>query len=95
MRLRALGHDAHHVDELALGAATDAIIWRHVCHRRATLITKDQDFIGFARTGAEGSAVIWIRLGNATNQALWKVFQPLLPEITQAISAGEKLIEVA
>lgn len=94
MRLRAAGHEAFHVDELDLGAASDEMIWRHVCDGRATLITKDQDFVGRANARTEEAAVIWIRLGNTTNRSLWELFEPLLPEIIDAIHAGERLIEV-
>lgn len=94
-RLTDLGHDAEHVHEIGLGQATDAEIWRHVCNRQAVLITKDQDFAGIANSGPPGTAVIWIRLGNTTNQALWEVLEPLMPEIDEALGQGDRLIEIA
>lgn len=94
VRLREMGHEADHVDELDLRSASDAMIWRHVCKRFAVLITKDQDFVGAAKSGVGGGAVIWIRLGNTTNNALWEALEPLLPEIMDALRQGEQLIEI-
>lgn len=93
-RLRALGHEAEHVHEIGLGQAKDTDIWRDACRRRAVLVTKDQDFASFAASGPTGTAVIWIRLGNTTNEALWTSLDPLIPDIVDALSRGERLIEI-
>lgn len=93
-RLRALGHEAEHVNDVGFGAAPDGEIWRYTCRRSAVLITKDQDFVGAAGNAPAGVAVIWIRLGNTTNRALWKALEPLMPEITEALAQGERLIEI-
>lgn len=93
-RLRALGHEAEHVHAIGLGQAVDTEIWQYACRRGAALITKDQDFAAIAASGPAGTAVIWIRLGNTTNEALWKALDPLIPEIIDALSRGERLIEI-
>ncbi len=93
-RLREFGHEAQHVREIGLGTATDLEIWQRACGLRAVLITKDQDFITIAGDGAPDAAVIWIRLGNTTNRALWQALDPLMGEIVAAIENGERVIEV-
>jgi predicted nuclease of predicted toxin-antitoxin system len=93
-RLRTNGHIAEHVYDVKLGAAADAEIWRYVCHHSAVLLTKDQDFVGLAGTAPEGVAVVWIRLGNTTNKALWSALEPLIPEIVEALGSGETLLEI-
>ena len=38
--------------------------------------------------------IVWIRLGNISNSALWRALDPLLDEIVRALSAGERIVEV-
>ena len=59
------------------------------------LVTKDEDFAHLARREATGSAVVWIRLGNTTNKALWAALEPLLPDLIDSLRRGERLIEIA
>ena len=61
---------------------------------RATLITKDEDFVALAHREASGPQVVWIRIGNISNDALWQALNPLLDEIIQALDAGERIVEV-
>lgn len=91
-RLREKGHAAEHIRDIGLGGAPDARIRARASQTGAVLITKDEDF---AATGkARKFAVLWIRLGNTTNQALWAAIEPNLPEIIAAIEQGERLIEI-
>lgn len=57
-------------------------------------MTKDEDFAALATLVDKPAAVVWLRLGNATNAVLRNWFGPLLPEILQRLAAGETLIEV-
>jgi predicted nuclease of predicted toxin-antitoxin system len=41
--LRAQGHEAAHVSDLGMQAASDAAIWDHALASSAAIITKDQD----------------------------------------------------
>ena len=49
---------------------------------------------GKDKNGDGGPQVVWIRLGNISNIALWQAIEPLLDEIIRALNAGEELIEV-
>jgi predicted nuclease of predicted toxin-antitoxin system len=93
-RLNALGHDACHVYGLGLGAARDVDIWSLACREGRVLITKDQDFIGMARSSGMRTPVIWIRLGNTTNRALWRALGPSIGEIVSAVEQGEPIVEI-
>jgi predicted nuclease of predicted toxin-antitoxin system len=94
-RLRGKGHDCEHVYEIGLAAASDSEIWKYAIRRGAVLITKDQDFVDRAQGKTAGASVIWVRLGNTTNEGLWRSVEPLLPELLEALAAGERLIEIA
>ena len=93
-RLAAAGFEASHVDRIGLGRASDLAIWRQAPALADVLITKDVDFVQLARSDATGVAVIWIRIGNVTNAALWRVLEPALPEIVAALQAGERIVEI-
>lgn len=101
------GHVAVHVYECGLLTAKDGDIWKYAAKQGAVVITKDADFEAFAgnvgtglpsgtaKTRAKrGPAVVWLRLGNVTNDALIKAVVGALPEIIAAIEAGESLVEV-
>lgn len=94
-RLGEKGHFAAHVMDVGLDVATDRQIWAYASKRGAVLVTKDGDFADLARTEVQGAAVVWIRLGNTTNRALWRVLEPVLAEIIEGLGRGERLIEVA
>ncbi|MFO1184296.1 MAG: DUF5615 family PIN-like protein [Bauldia sp.] len=94
-RLVQAGCVARHVSEIGLVAATDTEIWDFASSNDYVLLTKDQDFAALSQRDRNGPAVVWIRLGNVTNQALWQALEPRLAEIVAAVMAGERLIEVA
>ncbi|HEX3936703.1 MAG TPA: DUF5615 family PIN-like protein [Xanthobacteraceae bacterium] len=93
-RLAARGFEAEHVNRIGLGPKSDLDIWRHADRTGACLITKDEDFVALAGKETGGPKVVWIRIGNISNAALWLALDPQLDEIVQALNAGERIIEV-
>ena len=93
-RLREQGHDAAHVRDTGLREALDFDIWRFAAERGMALVSKDEDFARLAQTDAGGPQVVWIRLGNTSNQKLWQTLQPVLGQIIEALERGDRLIEV-
>jgi predicted nuclease of predicted toxin-antitoxin system len=92
--LVARGYAAEHVNRVGLGVASDSAIWRYATRTRATLLTKDEDFVALAREEPTGPQVVWLRIGNISNDALWRALDPLLDEIVQSLNAGERTVEV-
>lgn len=92
--LTARGFGAEHINRVGLGAATDKAIWQYAVRTRATLLTKDEDFVALAGKELIGPQVVWLRIGNISNDALWRVLDPLLEEIVQSLKAGERIVEV-
>ena len=92
--LRSAGHEAEHVQQIGLGAASDRAIRRHAGATGAVLITKDVDFLTLPPIGARPPAIIWVRLGNVRNATLKRVFEDALPQLVAAIEAGERLVEI-
>ena len=95
LQLAAAGHEAAHVTEIGHGGATDADIWSHAISTKSVIVSKDGDFAILAKGSRPGPQVLWVRLGNVSNKALWSALEPLLPEIVEALEAGEQVIEIA
>ena len=93
--LSDLGHEAIHVGDIGLHAANDLAVWKEAARRGATIITKDEDFVGRGRFREPTPPVVWIRLGNVSRRTLLARFLPLLPQVTGLIEAGEQVIEIS
>ena len=92
--LRDRGLAAFHVADLGLSSAEDPDIWSIVSSMGAAPITKDEDFVSIRLSKDLGPAVVWLRIGNATNPALFAWLAPRLDAILAAIARGETIIEV-
>jgi len=92
--LSDLNHNAIHVADIGFHIVGDIVIWKEAVLRDATIVTKDEDFVGRCRFGEPAPPVIWIRFGNVSRRALLTHFLPLLPQVVRLIEAGEKVIEV-
>ncbi len=71
IHLRERGYPAEHVNRVGLGAAGDIAICAHTRRVGAVLITKDEDFIALALREPSGPQLVWLRIGNISNDALW------------------------
>lgn len=92
--LREAGHDAQAVREVGLREAEDADIWNHALKTGAILITKDEDFPTRAHQTDRSPIIVWLRLGNSSNQALQRWFVPQLPQIITWIEQGARVLEI-
>jgi len=81
------------VIDLGLLAATDQQIWDEAISRSAVLVTKDRDFPLRRAARNDGPAILWVRVGNASNRKLIEQALRALPAIVDAIERGESVIE--
>jgi len=95
IRLRERGYLAEHVNRVGLGAAGDIAIWEHTRSIRAILITKDEDFVALALRDPSGPQVVWLRIGNISNDALWTTISAALDEILESLKSGDRIVEVS
>jgi predicted nuclease of predicted toxin-antitoxin system len=93
-RLNAIGHDAVHIYDIGLGDTPDTQVWRRAGDEGRIIVSKDEDFVALANRAGDGPAVLWVRVGNTTNRALWSALLPRLPEIVAAFESGERVVEV-
>ncbi len=92
--LRAAGHDAVAVREIGLREANDRDIWNHALNTDAAILTKDEDFPARAEQASACPVIVWLRIGNCSNQALRQWFMPQLPRILEWIEQGVRLLEI-
>jgi predicted nuclease of predicted toxin-antitoxin system len=93
-RLAELGHEAEHVADRRLAAATDAQIWDFALRDAVVIITKDEDFAQRKALTKSGPGVVWIRLPNTRRRELLAWFETALPDVLSALERGESLIEL-
>jgi predicted nuclease of predicted toxin-antitoxin system len=88
------GHEATHVFDAGLLAATDAAVWQHAIDQQAIIVSKDEDFVDRWLVSDNPVTVIWVRKGNCSNRALLTWFEPLWPDVLKRLELGERLIEL-
>jgi len=82
------------VREIGLREAKDAAIWNYALQNDGVILTKDEDFAERCMAGNQVPAVIWLRLGNATNPELLGWFMPRWSSMLGRLKAGDRFIEV-
>lgn len=92
--LREAGHDAQAAREVGLREAEDSAIWDYALRTEAVLITKDEDFPTRAQQTNTCPMIVWLRIGNGTNQVLRQWFMPQLPQILEWLGQGVRVLEI-
>lgn len=94
--LAAKGHHAEHIRLLGLRDASDNDLIRRVRQTGAVLITRDFDFT--PRAGGDSLAnwfqIIWVRLGNVTNEELIASLEPKWPDAIIKLERGDPIVEI-
>ncbi len=88
------GHEARHVLDVGLDAATDTEIWKYAAANSLVLITKDEDFSQRASQPSASVQVVWVRLGNCRKTALLSAFDSVLSQMQTALEAGNHVVEI-
>ena len=92
--LRSHGLQASHVADCGLDRASDQEIWDYAAANGYVIVSKDEDFFHLSGADTNGPPLVWVRLGNCRNTALFAAFDNILSQLLQAISAGTKVVEV-
>src|SRR5262245_13243504 len=93
--LRSRGHDAEHLFDLNLLAATDSAIWQHAARLDCIILSKDVDFYDRALLFGPPPQVVHISVGNCSNVRLLEILAIEWNEIERAPSSGSRLISIA
>jgi predicted nuclease of predicted toxin-antitoxin system len=92
--LAANGHEAQHVSDVGMSAASDGVIWAYAVQHELIIVTKDEDFAQRRMLSSSGPRVLWLRFRNSRKQELLLRFSALLPQVVAAFERGEVLVEV-
>jgi predicted nuclease of predicted toxin-antitoxin system len=90
--LRANGHDAVHLFDVAPANTDDAAVWQLATSTHNVIVTKDEDFASRSKLGPSGPQVVWLRAGNCSKAELHAWLEPLLPSIIRALEQGDRLV---
>ena len=74
--------------------AEDTVIWDHALRTGAIVVTKDEDFAERTARDTAGTVIVWLRVGNSTNQALLQWLAPRWSEVIELLDPGNRFIEV-
>jgi predicted nuclease of predicted toxin-antitoxin system len=88
------GEKATACRDIGLRDADDDEIWRFAIAGGWCIVTKDEDFAIRRITVTIGPPVVWLRIGNSTNPALFQWLSPLWPNVVQELRIGQGLVEV-
>lgn len=80
--------------DVGLLEADDLEIWTRAVEAGAIFVSKDEDFASRRLMVSEGPQVLWVRLGNTRIAELLSWFEARLPEVEEALSRGEPLVEL-
>lgn len=92
--LRELGEEATPCRDVGLRDADDDAIWQFAIAGGWCIVTKDEDFAIRRMTEMRGPSVVWLRIGNSTNPALFQWLSPLWTNVVQELRTGQGLVEV-
>jgi predicted nuclease of predicted toxin-antitoxin system len=92
--LGSRGMSASSVSREGLRDSDDGSIAHFAMAGDWVLITKDEELMERGLADPPGLRVVWLRIGNSTNQILKDWLEPLLPEITRRLEEGQRVVEV-
>jgi len=89
-----LGLEACSLKFLGLQEADDEVIFRAARKADIIFLTKDQDFAEMVIRLGFPPRVVWLRVGNTTEENLKEILSDRLGDALSYIEAGESLVEI-
>ena len=88
------GHVANHVFESFQHDADDAEIFDFAKTALLIVVTKDDDFVRRSDTLGAPPQILWLRIGNCRNLALFAALASAWTNIIAALERGERVVEL-
>ena len=82
------------VRDLGLRDAKDIEIFEAARQSSAIVLTKDKDFVTLLERFGPPPQIIWVTLGNTSNQKLKDVLKNHLSKVLKLLGEGEPLVEI-
>ena len=88
------GYSASAVRDQGIRNSDDGSIVNFSTESDWVVVTKDDDIVERAIGRKDGARVVWLRIGNSTNRALFAWLEPLWSEVVRQLEQGQRVIEV-
>lgn len=82
-------------EDSVLVSAEDAEIFAAAREAKATMMTKDRDFVDLLARFGPPPQVLWISCGNTSNRAMKHILASAFPPAMELIQSGEPLVEIS
>ena len=82
------------VRDSGLRESTDRQIFEAARTAGAVVMTKDPDFVEMVERRGPPPQVVWVTVGNTSDQRLRGVLGRVFPEVIEILAAGEPLVEI-
>ena len=86
--------NAFHLNDLGLLHASDKEIYLKASDKPVVILTKDEDFADLMRSGSAFPKVIWVTVGNISNQQLKKIIIDNFEEALLKLVNENNLVEI-
>ncbi|MEO6595450.1 MAG: DUF5615 family PIN-like protein [Planctomycetota bacterium] len=87
--------EAQSLRDLGLQRTKDSKIFFEARALGAVVITKDADFVRLLEAHGPPPQILWLTIGNTTNERLQDVLQTHWDRIVKAFASGEALVEIS
>lgn len=81
--------DSVHVREIGLRDAEDAVIWDYAAQHGFAIVTKDADFRQRSFVLGHPPKIVWLRLGNASTNAIEALIRDRATQIEEFLADEE------
>lgn len=86
--------EVHALRDLGLRDESDRIIFDRAREAGAVVLTKDSDLVELVGRLGPPPQIVWITIGNTTNERLRQVFAEHGAKLFEPLLAGEALVEI-
>jgi predicted nuclease of predicted toxin-antitoxin system len=91
---QTFGVDALAIRDIGLRDASDEIIFQSAKKQDVVVMTKDRDFVELVQRHGHPPKVIWITLGNTSNDHLKLILTSHLMTALAMLDKGESVVEI-
>jgi predicted nuclease of predicted toxin-antitoxin system len=90
----SFGTDCVALRDLGLRDAEDSEIFFKCRDANAILFTKDRDFVDLVARHGPPPQVLWIRIGNCSNEELRRMLERSFAQAVELFSSGSPIVEL-
>jgi predicted nuclease of predicted toxin-antitoxin system len=88
------GVESSRVQDAGLREADDADVFDALRREGEVVLTKDEDFIDLVTRLGPPPQILWLRVGNCSNDDLRAFLQIVLPQALDALRRGDPVVEL-